>query len=118
VATEVTAPALLETQYELGRIASLPVSVEEVDAVRQYAIGTLALSIATQSGLASSLASLSASGLGLDWLAGQPARMAAVTPEQVSAAAAKYLAPARLVTVVVGDSATISGPLSVLTALN
>ena len=118
VATEVTAPALLETQYELGRIASLPVSAEEVDAVRQYAIGTLALSIATQSGLASSLSSLSGSGLGLAWLAGHPARMAAVTPEQVSAAATLYLAPARLVTVIVGDAAAISGPLAALTPLS
>jgi predicted Zn-dependent peptidase len=117
VATEVTAPALLETQYELGRIASLPVTVAEVDAVRQYAIGTLALSVATQSGLASNLSSLAASGLGLQWLAEQPVRMAAVTVDQVTEAAAKYLAPSKLVTVIVGDAASIAGPLSALTAL-
>ena len=117
VATEVTAASILETQYELGRIASVPVKDSEVEAVRQYAIGTLALSIATQSGLASTLASLAGAGLGLDWLAGQPARMAAVTTEQVSAAAAQYLAPARLVSVIVGDAAAITGPLSGLTQL-
>jgi zinc protease len=117
VASEVTGPALLETQYELGRIASLPVSVNEVEAVRQYAIGTLALSIATQSGLASTLSALAATGLGLEWLAGQPARMAAVTLDQVSAAAARYLAPSELVTGIVGDASVISGPLSVLTAV-
>ena len=55
VATEVTAPALLETLYELGRLASLPVTPAEVEAVRQYLIGTIALSTATQAGLASNL---------------------------------------------------------------
>ncbi len=116
VATEVTGPALLETAYELGRIASLPVSDTEVDDVRQYAIGTLALSIATQSGLASTLSSLAGVGLGLDWLAEQPVRLAAVRTEHVSAAATAYLAPAHLVTVVVGDAAVIAEPLSALTS--
>ena len=117
VASEVTGPALLETVYELGRIASLPVTVAEVDAVRQYAIGTLALSLATQSGLASTLSRLAGAGLGLNWLAGQPARLAAVTPEQVSAAAARYLAPTRLVTVIVGDAQSVETQLRALTQL-
>ncbi|MGH8963276.1 MAG: M16 family metallopeptidase [Jatrophihabitantaceae bacterium] len=114
VATEVTAPALLETRYELGRIASLPVTGAEVDAVRQYAIGTLALSTATQAGLASTLSALSAFGLGLDWVLEHPARLIATTVDEVSAAAAEFFAPARLTSVIVGDAATISGPLSAL----
>ncbi|MDT4939459.1 MAG: zinc protease [Pseudonocardiales bacterium] len=114
VATEVTAPALLETRYELGRIASLPVTQAEVDAVRQYAIGTLALSTATQAGLASTLTALAATGLGIDWIAEHPARLAAIGVDEVSAAAARFFAPARLVEVVVGDAATITEPLSVL----
>jgi predicted Zn-dependent peptidase len=112
VATEVTAPAMLETFYELGRIASLPVSEEEVESVRQYAIGTLALSTATQAGLASTLSSLSAFGLGLDWILEHPKRLQAVGVEEVSAAAAEFFAPAGLTGVVVGDAATIAGPLS------
>ncbi|MDQ1722864.1 MAG: zinc protease, partial [Pseudonocardiales bacterium] len=63
VATEVTAPALLETMYELGRMASAPVSEAELESVRQYAIGTLALSTATQSGLASTVAGLLGTGI-------------------------------------------------------
>ncbi|HEY2167728.1 MAG TPA: pitrilysin family protein [Jatrophihabitantaceae bacterium] len=114
VATEVTAPAMLETRYELGRIASLPVLASELDAVRQYAIGTLALSTATQSGLASTLAGLSAFGLGLDWVVEHPARLQAVTVEDVSAAAAEYFAPARLLEVIVGDAAVIREPLAAL----
>jgi zinc protease len=114
VATEVTAPALLETLYELGKIASLPVTETEVDSVRQYAIGSLALSTATQAGLASTLSALAVFGLGLDWVIEHPRRLAAIGVDEVSAAAAEFLAPARLTSVVVGDAQTITEPLAVL----
>jgi zinc protease len=114
VATEVTAPALLETMYELGRIASLPVTPAEVESVRQYAIGSLALSTATQAGLASTLSALAVFDLGLDWVIEHPHRLAAVGVEEVSAAAAQFLAPARLTSVVVGDAQTITAPLAAL----
>jgi len=117
VATEVTAPALLETLYELGRIASLPVTTAEVDSVRQYAIGTLALSTATQAGLASTLSALGAFGLGLDWIIEHPRRLAATGVDEVSAAAAEFFAPARLTSVVVGDAQTITAPLAALVAV-
>ena len=60
-------------------MATLPVTGAELDDVRQYAIGTLALSIATQAGLASTLSALIGVGLGLDWLREHPRRLAAVT---------------------------------------
>jgi zinc protease len=117
VATEVTAPALLETWYELGRIASLPVTEEEVASARQYAIGSLALSTATQSGLASTLASLVGTGLSIDWLADHAHRLARVPVDEVNAAAARFFAPSRLVTVVVGDAMRIAEPLAALTSI-
>jgi predicted Zn-dependent peptidase len=114
VATEVTGPAMLETLYELGRIASLPVTSDELESVRQYAIGTLALSTATQAGLASTLSMLSAFGLGLEWILEHPKRLQALSLEDVSAAAAEFFAPASLTAVVVGDAAAIAGPLGAL----
>jgi zinc protease len=117
VATEVTGPSLLETRYELGKIALLPVTQEEVDSVRQYAIGSLALSIATQAGLASTLSALSAFGLGYDWIIEHTTRLASVTVDDVSAAAAQFLAPTRFTSVVVGDAATITDPLALLGAV-
>ena len=114
VATEVTAPALLETTYELGRIASLPVTAEELESVRQYAIGTLAMSIATQAGLASTLAGMLGVGLPVDWVADHPARLAAVTVDDVFAAAARFFAPANLVSVVVGDASAVRAGLEAL----
>ena len=114
VATEVTGPSWLETMYELGRIASLPVTEAELESVRQYAIGTLALSTATQAGLASTLSALSAFGLGLDWVTAHPARLLATTVDDVSAAAARVLAPTTFTSVVVGDAEQIRGPLAAL----
>jgi zinc protease len=111
VATEVTAPAVLETLYELGRISSLPISESELELVRQYAIGTLALSISTQAGLASTLSGLLGSGLDVDWLNQHRDRLAAVTLTQVSDAAADFLAPQSLVAVAVGDALQIVPPL-------
>ncbi len=112
VATEVSAPALLETLYELGRMASGPVTEAELETVRQYAIGSLAISTATQSGLASTAASLLGAGVELEWLASHPARLARVTAAEVAEVAADLLAPRRLVGVAVGDAAAITTPLA------
>ncbi|WP_213452598.1 M16 family metallopeptidase [Rhizomonospora bruguierae] len=117
VATEVTAPALLETQYELGRLAALPPDEAELEQARQYALGTLLLGASTQAGLAGLLSTYAGFGLRLDFLAEHAARLAAATRAEVAAAAARYLAPARAVTVVLGDAEKVGGPLSALTAV-
>jgi zinc protease len=117
VATEVTAAALLETTYELGKIASLPVTQGELDSARQYAIGTLALSTATQAGLASTLSGLWAQGLDAQWIAEQPARLKKLTVDEVHEAAAEFFAPSSFVPVVVGDAETVATPLARLGAV-
>jgi predicted Zn-dependent peptidase len=114
VATGVTAPALLEIWYELGRMATLPITAEELENVRQYAVGSLALSISTQAGLASTLSALIGVGLGLDWLREHPRRLAMVTLEETFAAARAYLAPAGLISVVLGEAAEIADTLAAL----
>ncbi|UQU65894.1 insulinase family protein [Couchioplanes caeruleus] len=117
VATEVTGPALLETLYELGRIASLPPGADELEQARRYALGTLRLGMSTQAGLAG-LASIYASfGLRLDYLTEHSAALAAATREQVAEAAARYLAPSRAVSVVLGDAEKVEGQLSALTSV-
>jgi zinc protease len=114
VGTEVTAPALLETRYELGRMATLPVSADELDGARRYLIGTTALSTQTQSGLAEYLVALSIAGLGLDYLRQLPKRLEKVTVDDVRDAAAEYLAPARLPTVILGDAKVVRASLETL----
>jgi predicted Zn-dependent peptidase len=117
VATGVTAAAVLETLYELGRIASLPITPTELDSVQQYAIGSLALSTATQAGLAGQISALISAGLDVDWLSEHPARLLKVTAAEVAEAAAQFLAPRRLVSVAVGDAEQITGPLSAVTEI-
>ena len=111
VATDVTAPAVLETWYELGKMATLPISPAELDLIRQFAIGTMALSISTQAGLASTLAGLFGAGLDVDWLTTHRDRLAAVTIDQIAEVSAEFLAPQQLVGVAVGDAAKIEPSL-------
>jgi predicted Zn-dependent peptidase len=117
VATEVTGPAFLETWYELGRMALLPVSEAELDGARRYVLGSMALSTATQAGLASTVSALIGAGLPPEWLAEHQRALAAVTVEEVQEAARRYLAPDGLTAVVVGDAGQIAEPLRSLGAV-
>jgi zinc protease len=113
-ASEVTAAALLETRYELGRMAVLPPDESEVDNARHYAIGSLTINSASQRGLAGQLVTLASLGLDLDWLLTHPARLAAVTATQVAEAATQFFAPSRFTGVVVGDAKRLADPLTAL----
>ncbi|MET0234246.1 MAG: pitrilysin family protein [Kibdelosporangium sp.] len=104
-ASDVTASALLEIRYELGRIVLTPPNETEVDTVRQYAIGQLLTATASQGGLASQLIGLAAQGLGVDWLVAHPGRLQAVTAEEIASAALDFFAPSRWTGVIVGDPA-------------
>ncbi|WP_434741611.1 M16 family metallopeptidase [Micromonospora sp. SH-82] len=115
VATEVTGPALLETTYELGRLASVPPKPDELEQARRYALGSLQLGTSTQAGLASLTSAYAGNGLRLDFLAEYSAQLTKVTVEDVAQVAARYLAPARGVVVVLGDAARIADQLAVLT---
>ena len=117
VATAVTAPALLEMRYELGRIATLPVSPEELEGARRYAIGSLALSTASSAGLASTLSVLIGAGLGLDYLREHPLRLEDVTSEEVLAVARRHFAPSRFVSVLLGDADTVHDGVAALDAV-
>ena len=117
VSTPTTAPALLETLYELGRVATTPVEQGELDQARRYAVGTLALGTSSQAGLASTLSQLAGAGLGVEYLRDYPRQLAAVTVEDALAAAGRYLAPRGLTTVLVGDVAQVEGPLRALVDL-
>jgi len=113
-ANEVTAAALLETRYELGKLAVVPPSEAEVEAARQYAIGSLLITTSSQAGLAGQLSALAQVGLGVDWLTGHPERLAAVTREDVARVALDFFAPARFTGVVVGDADSLAPQLNAL----
>jgi predicted Zn-dependent peptidase len=56
-------------------------------------------------------------GLRLEYLREHSAALAAATREQVAEVAARYLAPSKAITVVLGDAEKVRGPLSALTAV-
>ena len=117
VGTEVTAPSLIETRYELGRIATLEVAKEELEAVQRYLTGLMALRIQSQRGLAGTLARLSIFGLDIEYLKDYPRRLNAVTTADVLDVASRYLAPAKLATVLVGDASRIASGVETLEAV-
>jgi zinc protease len=117
VATGVTAPALLETMYELGRLATAAPGENELAQARQYALGTLQLGMSTQSGLAGLVSTYAGFGLRLDYLAQHAARLEMATRDDIAAAAARYLAPTKAVTVVLGDAERVEESLSALMPL-
>lgn len=109
VSTGVTAASLVEARYELARIATTGVKDEELEGARRYVLGTFAFRTATQAGLASTLATLAASGVSPGYLKSYPAQLARARRLEVSEAASRYYAPVGLVTVIVGD-ADAAGP--------
>lgn len=118
VATDVTAPALLETWYELGRLATVPPTEDELEQARQYALGSLLLGMSTQAGLAGLASTYAGHGLRLDFLAKHATALSKASRDDVAAAAATYLAPARAVTVVLGDAETVADPLARLSLVD
>ncbi|WP_281689288.1 M16 family metallopeptidase [Pseudonocardia thermophila] len=107
VASDVTAAALLETRYELARMVAVPPTAAELESARAYAIGSLAISLDNQGGLAGTLTGLAADGLGVDWLRERPARLSAVTVDEVAEIALRFFTPTAFTGVVVGDAEVI-----------
>ncbi|MEU4251818.1 pitrilysin family protein [Amycolatopsis sp. NPDC026612] len=103
VITANTAAAVEEVAAELAGMADRPVTPEELDRARRYSVGTLRLRLATLTGLAATLCELDLHRLPVGWLGGHDARLAAVTPDEVTAAARTYLAPGNAVTVLLCD---------------
>ncbi|MDA8315573.1 MAG: pitrilysin family protein [Actinomycetota bacterium] len=114
VATEVTARALTEVRYELARMATAPVTPEELESSRRYVTGVIAMSSATQAGLASVLANLVGNDLDPPYLETFIEALARVDTEAVSDVAARSLGPAGMTTVVVGDADAVTDALSPL----
>jgi predicted Zn-dependent peptidase len=114
VASDVTAAALLETRYELGRMTAVPPTAAEIDAARRYAVGSLLISLDSQGGYASTISTLAADGVPVGWLRDHPARLEAVTTDEVAAAALEFFAPSAFTGVVVGDAEVVGPGLAAL----
>lgn len=110
-ATSVTAAAINEARYELGRLALTGPTQQEVEAARNYLLGTLATSQANQSGRAALLTTVYANGLDAAWITGYARALARIGVDAVANAAARYLAPAGLTGIVAGDMSQVGDQL-------
>ncbi|MFJ3310083.1 M16 family metallopeptidase [Streptomyces sp. NPDC086549] len=111
-ATAATGPALRQLLRELDRFAHEGPTGEETDAALRYMTGVTVLSLASQSGLASTLLSHLMLGQPLDWLVTFTRRLEDVSAAEVREVAGTFYTPARFGGVVVGDlkNLEMSGP--------
>jgi zinc protease len=109
VRNEVVEPALAAMLGHLSAMAKEPVTAAELSNVKNYLSGVFVLRLQTQDGLASQLAAVKTMGLPVDYLEKYTTRIRSIEPDQIQAAARKYIAPDDAAIVVVGDAAKI-GP--------
>ena len=107
VRNEVLEEAIRAVEAEIEALAAKPAPESELADVQNFLCGVFVMSLETQSALASQLASMKLLGLPDNYLETYTARVRAVEPAQVQAAAARYMAPGAAHLVVVGDAAQI-----------
>lgn len=103
VATEHTAAALTEIYREIDLLRREPPPVEELDRIKNYSAGLFVIRNASPNGVLGQLAFMDLHGLPAEYLSQWVANVYRVTPDEVSAAAQRWIEPRRMTVVVVGD---------------
>jgi zinc protease len=111
VRNEVIEPAMKDVIDELNQMATKPVAGEELTNTKNYLAGLYLLRLETQEGLAGQLSNMKALGLPTDYLETYTTRVRSVEPDQILAAAKKYMDPGQAAIVVVGDASKIGETL-------
>ena len=111
VRTDATAPALLDAMAELRRIREEPLDQEELDAARDFLVGVFPLRFETPAAIGAAIAGLVVQRLPDDELERYRPSVAAITAEQIQAAAHEHIHPDRSAILIVGDAARIEGDL-------
>jgi len=114
VRTDVTAPAVSEILKEARKITEAPVTAEEMDRSRDSLIRSLPGDFETSSRAAGNFSSVYTYDLGLDYFSKYPARISAVSADDVLAVAKKYVLPEQLIVICFGDRAKIEPELAKL----
>ncbi|PYQ52789.1 MAG: hypothetical protein DMF59_03505 [Acidobacteria bacterium] len=112
VRNEVTGPAILEMLYELDRMRVLPVTKEELDSAKTYSIGTLALEMESQAGLAHRINTIYTYELPRNFLVTFDEKVNALEPNDIQSASARYFDTYRGAIVIVGDYAKVKGQVA------
>ena len=107
-----TAEVLRLTVDEIARMRREPVGNRELRTAKDYLAGNFPLSIETPNAIASLVLEAILYGLDLDELESYPARINALTTDDIQRVARAYLTPESLSIVLVGDASTFVGDLS------
>ncbi|TYZ13527.1 insulinase family protein [Hymenobacter lutimineralis] len=107
VTTQETGNSLKEIVYEIERLQKTPPTAEELKGIQNYESGMFVLRNSTPGGIIGQLNTLELHGLPDSYLTEQVKNINAVTPEQVSETARKYVRPEAMTIVVVGDKKII-----------
>jgi zinc protease len=111
VETAVTAAALREILVEVDALRAEPVSDAELVDARNYLAGAFPLRLQTTHGVAGRLLDLVVHDLPDDYFDTYRERILAVTAQEVLDAARARVRPDRMMLLVVGDAASLHGPL-------
>jgi zinc protease len=114
VRTDVTAPAVSEILKELKGIRDAELSPDELTLARNAIVRSLPANFETNGGVTATTSNIYVYDLGLDYYAKIGARLDAVTAAQIKAVSEKYIDPAKVIVVAVGDRAKIGPGLAEL----
>ena len=112
VTTSVTGPSIKEILYEIDQLQKAPPSDAELNGIKNYLAGIFVIQNSSRAGLIGRLQYSDLHQLGDDYLENYVQKVFAITPQQVQAAAAKYILADRLTMVLVGDKAKITGQIA------
>jgi zinc protease len=102
VRNAVTGPSYKETIFELNRIATSPVSDQELTSAKRYLLGTLGFRLQSRASVALRLANLWVYGLDAQFIRKDADNIMGSTTAQVQQASSRYLAPEKMTVVAVG----------------
>ena len=97
------AETLAVTREEWARMAASGATEAELDDAVAFLTGSLPLQFTDSRRIADGLLAMRQNGRPMDWLAGRPARLAALTESRIAAISARLLKPAELSVVVAGQ---------------
>jgi predicted Zn-dependent peptidase len=107
VRNAVTGPSYKETIFELNRMATAPVSDQELTAAKRYLLGTLGFRLQSRTSVARRLATLWVYGLDTQFIRKDADDIMSATAAQVQQASQRYLAPDKMTVVAVGEDKVV-----------
>ncbi len=111
VTTEATGASIKEILFEIERLKKEPPSSAELPGIKNYLVGIYVLNNSSRAGVIGQLENGFYNELGVDYLDTFVSKLTAVTANDVSEMARKYLSTEKMTIVVVGDKAKIAKQL-------